>query len=239
MTKKQKLSIIVPVYNEEKTIREIIKRLNNLKLINNLKSEIIVVDDCSTDNSRRILNKCRTSSSFKIILKDKNEGKGSAVIKGFNEATGDILVIQDADLEYNPKDLNKLLKVILKGSKVVYGSRFKSDKGNFKKSRLIYYLHYLGNWFLTISINLLYKSKLTDMETCYKMFTKEVLNKMCLRSKKFEIEPEITAKILKNGFKIKEVSISYYSRDFDEGKKITWKDGISALFNIIKYRFMD
>ena len=228
------LSIIIPIYNEEKTIDKIVKKVMDVKL--DLGKEIILVDDGSKDDSRNILKKYSKKKGFKVILKERNEGKGSAVITGLKASKGEILLIQDADLEYEPKDYPNLLKPILKNeSKVVYGSRFKSSKGHLKDSKITYNLHLAGNKFLTSFTNFLYNSKLTDMETGYKIFTREVYTKLNLKAKRFEFEPEITSKILKNGFKIVEVPINYYSRGFKEGKKITMLDGLKAVYYILKY----
>ncbi len=232
------VSIIMPIYNEDKTLEKIIDKILKAKLP--IHKEIILVDDGSSDNSRNIIKKYSKRKNFQAILKDKNEGKGAAVISGLKASKGDILLIQDADLEYNPNDYSKLLApIISKKSKVVYGSRFKSNKGHLKEYKLIYMLHFFGNKFLTIVANLLFGSRLTDIETGYKAFAREVYEKLNLKSKRFEFEPEITAKILKNGFKIAEVPISYYSRGFKEGKKITIIDGLKALYYIIKFRIMD
>jgi len=238
-----KLSIIIPVYNEEKTLLKLLKKVEEVNLPSFkgkvIEKEIILVDDCSKDKSREILKKIE--KKHKVLYHKKNMGKGTALRTGLEHITGDIILIQDADLEYNPEDYPKLIKPILEGkTKVVYGSRFKSKKGHFKKMHLTYMLHSVGNWGLTLITSILFFTKLTDMETCYKVFTKDVLNKIGkLRAKRFDFEPEITAKILKKGFKIKEVPINYYSRDFSEGKKITWRDGIKAVWYIIKYRFVD
>jgi glycosyltransferase involved in cell wall biosynthesis len=232
------ISIIIPIYNEEKTLDKIIKKILNVKLP--FDKEIILIDDGSSDKSRNIIKRYSKRKNFTIILNDKNEGKGAAVISGLKASKGNILLIQDADLEYNPNDYPKLLEPILSSkSKVVYGSRFKSGRGHLKKDKFTYNLHSFGNKFLTFATNLLFFSKLTDMETCYKVFTREVYDKLNLKSKRFEFEPEITAKILKNGFKITEVPISYYSRGFSEGKKITIIDGLKALYYIIKFRIID
>lgn len=238
-----KLSIIIPVYNEEKTLLKLLKKVESVELPyfreKKIEKEIILVDDCSKDKSREILKKIE--KKHKVLYHKKNMGKGTALRTGLKHITGDIILIQDADLEYNPEDYPKLIKPLLEGkTKVVYGSRFKSKKGHLKKRNLTYMLHCVGNWGLTLITSILFFTKLTDMETCYKVFTKEVLNKIGkLRAKRFDFEPEITAKILKKGFKIKEVPIDYYSRDFSEGKKITWRDGVKAAWFIIKYRFVD
>jgi glycosyltransferase involved in cell wall biosynthesis len=232
------LSIIIPVYNENKTIEKIIKKISAVKL--KIKKEIILVDDGSIDGSREILIKYSKKKGFRIILKDKNEGKGAAVITGLKASKGNILLIQDADLEYEPKDYPVLLNPIISNeSQVVYGSRFKSNKGHLKDDKITYNLHAAGNKFLTGFTNFLYNSNLTDMETCYKVFSRRVYETLNLNSKRFEFEPEITSKILKNGFKIAEVPIHYYSRGFKEGKKITIIDGLKAVYYLLKFRFSD
>ncbi len=246
-----KLSIIIPVYNEEKTIRQILKQVVNVKIP--LKKEIICVDDGSKDGSAKLIkefirksktmNKTKSGKLSIDYYYKKNNGKGSAIRLGFKKATGDLFIVQDADLEYDPNDYVKLLDKVLSGkTKVVYGSRYLSAVGHLKEhNHLTYRIHKFGNMFLSLTTTLLYGTKITDMETCYKMFTREVYDKLkpSLRSNDFAIEPEVTAKILKNGFKIKEVDINYFSRDFDEGKKITWKDGVKALYCLVKYRFFD
>ncbi len=236
----KKLSIIMPVYNEAKYINKILKKVEEQNIP--LKKEIIMVDDCSTDGTRNMLNKLKKTGKYKIFFHNENLGKGFAVRTGLAQSTGDIMIIQDADLEYNPDDYTALLNPILnKKTNVVFGSRFKSQKGNLKENNnLRFFVHYHGNNFLTFLTNSLFFSNLTDMETCYKVFTREVLNKIQpLKSKRFDIEPELAAKILKNGFKITEIPIDYYSRSYKEGKKITWKDGIKAALYIIKYRFFN
>lgn len=240
-----KLSIVIPVYNEEKTLRELVQKVEAVELrdlnFRLIEKEIILVDDCSKDNSRIFLDQLRKEKGYKVILLEKNGGKGRALITGFGQVTGDIILIQDADLEYDPTDYPKLLSPILdKESEVVYGSRFKSKKGHLKDKPLIYFVHAIGNNILTQITNILFFSKLTDMETCYKVFTRNALVKIGkLKSKRFDFEPEITAKFLKRGFKIEEVPINYYSRDFEEGKKITWRDGLRALYYLLKYRLID
>mgnify|MGYP001434965879 CR=1 FL=1 len=230
-----KLSIIIPAYNEEKTILEVISRVKKTKLKNIIK-EIIIVDDFSADNTKKILSNLK-DSSIKIFFHQKNQGKGSAIRTGLKHATGDIILIQDADLEYDPAEYQKLLKPIIENkTMIVYGSRLETIRKDLKN---MYKLHYIGNAFLTAVTNLLYGSKITDMETCYKVFKKEVIKNIKLKAKRFDFEPEITAKILKKGCKIVEIPINFKGRRFDEGKKITWVDGIKALYYLIKYRFID
>ena len=230
-----KLTIIIPVFNEENTILKVIRRVKNTKL-GNIKKEIIVVDDFSVDGTKTALSKLK-NNGLRVIFHEKNKGKGTAIRTALKHAKGDIILIQDADLEYNPKEYRKLLNPILKGrAKVVYGSRAASIRKNLEK---MYKLHYFGNLFLTVITNMLYGVKITDMETGYKVFRKEVIGGMELRSKRFDFEPEITAKMLKKGYKIMEVPIDFMGRKFSEGKKITWKDGVKAFFYLIKYRFTD
>ena len=230
-----KLSVIMPVYNEEKTIRDIIVKVKKAPL-RNVAKEIILVDDCSKDGTRAILKKMN-DKSLKILLHKKNMGKGAAIRTGLKIATGDIILIQDADLEYDPNDYGKLLEPIIKGkANVVYGSRLNALRKNVKD---MYKLHYYGNLFLTFMTNMLYGAKITDMETCYKVCKREVIKGIKLRARRFDFEPELTAKILKKGYKIQEIPISFAGRKFDEGKKITWKDGLQALYYLIKYRFVD
>lgn len=235
----QKLSILIPVYNEEKTIERLLNKVSDVK-IEGIKKEIIIVDDCSKDNTKEIITRIN-KSNLKTFFHKKNQGKGAAVRTALRHATGDIIIIQDADLEYDPKEYPKLLKPILNGTtKVVFGSRFLSKEGSLKqKNPFVYYIHVIGNWGLTKITNILFGSRLTDMETCYKVFRKEVIKGITLNSKKFDFEPEITAKILNKGYKIKEVPISYKSRDVKAGKKITWRDGIKAAYDIIRYRFFE
>jgi len=227
-----KLSIIIPVYNEKNTILEIIKKVENANLPQELKKEIIIVDDRSTDGTRKILKEIEWK--YKIIFHEKNKGKGAAIKSALKEVTGDIVIIQDADLEYNPQDYIKLLDPILnREANVVYGSRF-LNKHNPR------YIHlYLGNKFLSLIFSLMFMQKISDMETCYKVLSREIINKIKIKSNRFNFEPEITAKIIKLGYKIKEVPISYQSRSFKEGKKINWQDGISAIYALIKYKFFN
>ena len=230
-----KLSIIIPAYNEEKTILKVISRVKNARLWN-IKKEIIVVDDFSRDGTRKLLERLQ-DRRLKVFFHEKNRGKGAAIRTALKHATGDIMLIQDADLEYNPKEYRKLLKPIINGrAKVVYGSRLASIRKNLKK---MYKLHYFGNLFLTVITSALYGAEITDMETGYKVFKREVIKNMSLKAKRFDFEPEITAKILKKGYKITEVPIDFMGRKFSEGKKITWKDGVKALLYLIKYRFTD
>jgi len=230
-----KLTIIIPVYNEEKTILEVIEKVKEAEALN-LKKEIIVVDDFSKDSTKEMLLKLK-DGAVKIFFHDKNKGKGAAIRTGLKHATGDIILIQDADLEYSPKEYPKLLRPIIQDeAKVVYGSRLEAIRKNLDN---MYKLHYFGNVFLSVMTNALYGSKITDMETGYKVFRKEVVQDMKLRARRFDFEPEITAKILKKGCRIKEIPIDFMGRNFKEGKKITWKDGIKALYYLIKYRLVD
>lgn len=249
-----KLSIIIPVYNEEKTVEELLKRVVQVNLPKGVKREIIVVDDGSTDSSklkisnfiRSVVGKQSSKLQFKnrdlrLIEHKENKGKGAAVRTGIKAAKGDIFLIQDADLEYNPKDYPRLLSPILtKKAKVVYGTRLKHYPLRlFGKRRTPLVLHYLGNKFLTLITNLLYGNNLSDVETCYKVFTKEVIKPIKLKANRFDFEPEITAKLLKARHKIYEVPIKVKPRGYDDGKKITWRDGLQAAWVLIKYKFTD
>jgi len=225
------LSIVMPVFNEEKTIKKILEKISELP--DTLNRELIIVDDGSTDGTREILSNLN-QNNIKIILKEKNSGKGDSLAVGFKKSTGDYVIVQDADLEYDPKDYLKLIEEIKKNSNtVVYGSRF---LGKFKDMTTA---HYLGNKFLTLVTNILYGVYLTDMETCYKLFPGDFIRKVKIDSKKFDFEPEITARIIKSGLKIVEIPVSYKGRAFTEGKKITWKDGFSAIYTLLKYRFVN
>ena len=227
----KKLSVIIPVYNEKNTILEILKLVEGVDL--GLEKEIVIVDDYSMDGTRDIL-KNLDSQKYKIIFQEKNCGKGAALKRGFLAATGDIVIIQDADLEYDPEDYKKLLKPILSGkADVVYGSRFVGSDSH----RVLFFWHYLGNRFLTFFSNIFTNLNLTDMETCYKAFKKGVIDsfKDKLESQKFGIEPELTARISKGKWRIYEVGISYSGRTYEEGKKINWKDGLAAVWHIIKF----
>ncbi|MBI2135315.1 glycosyltransferase family 2 protein [Candidatus Woesearchaeota archaeon] len=230
-----KLSIIIPAYNEEKTILKVINKVKSQR-IGKITKEIIVVDDFSQDRTREILSRIK-SKGIKIFFHRKNMGKGAAIRTGLQHAAGDIMLIQDADLEYSPKEYPGLLKPIIKNeAKVVYGSRLESIRKNLKN---MYKLHYFGNVFLTVMTNVLYGARITDMETGYKVFRKEVIEGMKLKARRFDFEPEITSKILKRGYRIKEIPIDFMGRKFSEGKKITWVDGLKALYYLIKYRFVD
>ncbi|HOE63212.1 MAG TPA: glycosyltransferase family 2 protein [Candidatus Sumerlaeota bacterium] len=222
------LSVIMPVYNEKKTIRAIVDRVMAVPI----EKELIIVDDGSKDGTREILKEFAGRPDIKIILHKKNQGKGAAIATGLKNFSGDYVVIQDADLEYHPEEYSRLLEPLLRGdADVVYGSRFKGA------GRAFLFWHKMGNIFLNFVTNILYNSTLTDMETCYKMFRRDVVKGMKIESRKFNVEPEVTAKILKRGYRVYEVPITYSGRDFSEGKKITWRDGFSALWTLIKFRF--
>ncbi len=228
-----KLSIVVPVYNEKNTILKIIEKVKAL----DIEKEIIIVDDCSTDGTCELLKeKLDGKYSVRIFYHITNQGKGSALRTGFKNVKGEIITIQDADLEYEPEELKDLIKPITDGfADVVYGSRLSGGK----PQRTYLFWHLVGNKFLTLITNLLYNTTISDMETCYKVMTKRVLDSLNLKSRRFNIEPEITAKIFKQHYKVYEMPISYYGRDYLEGKKICWRDGFSAMWTLIKYRFMD
>lgn len=227
----QKLSIVIAIYNEEKTLEEILKQIEAVNL-QKLTKEIVLVDDGSTDKTRDILKKLE--NKYRVIYHEKNRGKGAAIRTGFSHATGDFIIIQDADLEYDPSEYPRLLKPLIDGkADVVYGSRFIGSDSH----RVLYFWHNLGNKFLTMLSNIFTDLNLTDMETCYKAFTKEAINKILphLTSERFGIEPEITAQVSKNQLRIYEVGISYSGRTYGEGKKINWKDGLAAIWHIIKF----
>ncbi len=224
-----RVSVIIPVYNEVKTIKEIVSRVQAVPL----EKEIIIVDDCSTDGTHELLKEiAQSQENVKFFPLSSNQGKGAALRRGFKSAIGDIIIIQDADLEYDPKDYHKLIDPIIENkADVVYGSRFLGDQSH----RVLFFWHFLGNKFLTFISNLFTNLNLTDIEVGYKVFRREILNKIELKENRFGFEPEITAKISRLKCRIYEVGISYYGRTYDEGKKINWKDGLRALYVIIKY----
>jgi glycosyltransferase involved in cell wall biosynthesis len=223
------LSIVIPVYNEENSINEILQKVLDLHF-NSLKWEVVVVDDGSNDKTPGLLNNYAKNPKIKIINHESNQGKGMAIRTGIKNSSGSIIALQDSDLEYDPAQLPSLITPIIKGENVVYGSRF---QGKFENMKLLFYL---GNWFLTLLTRLLYRAAITDMETGSKVFRREVIENVELESTGFEIEPELTAKILKANYKIKEIPIRYIARD-KKHKKITVRDGLIALFTLIKYRF--
>ena len=223
------LSVIVPVYNERVTVAEVIRRIRAVDVPVDV--EVIVVDDCSSDGTDKVLS-ALGDSTVRILRHDVNQGKGAAIRTGMASARGDLLLIQDADLEYDPEDWPSLLNPILRGkASVVYGSRFTGQRKNMMP------LHWMGNRFLSLVTNILYSSTMSDMETCYKLFDRRVLEGITIESNKFDFEPEITAKVLRRGYRIYEVPISYAGREISEGKKITWRDGLGALLALVKYRF--
>jgi glycosyltransferase involved in cell wall biosynthesis len=230
-----KLSIVIPVYNERQTICHLVDLVRGVDT--GLEREILLVDDGSTDGTRDVLPELEARhGDVRVILHEKNQGKGAALHSGFAAATGDIVLIQDADLEYDPLDYPRLLAPILQGrADVVYGSRFLGAGAH----RVLYYWHYLGNRFLTTLSNMTTNLNLSDMEVCYKVFRREILQALSLREKRFGFEVEITAKVARSGAIIYEVPINYYGRSYAEGKKITWKDGFRAIWCILKYRFAD
>ena len=223
------LSVIVPVYNERNTVAEIVRRMRRVDLP--LDMEIVMVDDASWDGTGDIL-KALEDSTVRVVTHPKNAGKGAAIRTGLSHVRGDLVLIQDADLEYDPDDWPRLLAPVLKGkAQVVYGSRFTGERRN------MLFTHWLGNRFLSLVTNVLYNTTLSDMETCYKLFDRQVLDGITIESNAFDFEPEITAKVLRRGYRIYEVPISYAGREYSEGKKITWKDGFRALYTLARYRF--
>jgi glycosyltransferase involved in cell wall biosynthesis len=232
----QTLSIVIPAYNEGKTIHLILNKVKNVQLNNNIQKEVIIVNDCSKDDTEEAILRYQKENSdlnVQYYKHEKNQGKGAALHTGIEKATGDFVVIQDADLEYDPEEYNILLKPILNGfADVVFGSRFMGGKPH----RILFFWHSIGNKFLTFLSNMFTNLNLTDMETCYKMFRREIIQNLYLKEKRFGFEPEVTAKVsrIKN-IRIYEVGISYYGRTYQEGKKIGWKDGFRAIYCILKY----
>jgi glycosyltransferase involved in cell wall biosynthesis len=223
------LSVVMPVFNERTTVEEIIRRV----LAVPMRIELVVVDDGSTDGTGPILDELQRSLGF-TLLRQQNAGKGAALRRGFAAVTGDLVVVQDADLEYSPEEYPQLIELICKGhADVVYGSRF------LGRHRVFLFTHYLGNRIVTLATNIMYNTMLTDMETCYKVMRTDVLRSFTLRSNGFGIEPEITAKIFKRGYRVYEIPVTYAGRGYDEGKKITWTAGVVALWVLLKYRFVD
>ena len=226
-----RLSIIVPVYDERNTVVEIVRRMRAVDLP--VEREIILVDDGSTDGTRDVLGQL-SDSTVRVLLHPHNQGKGAAIKTGLAQVTGDLVIVQDADLEYDPEDWPKLLAPVLRGkARVVYGSRFTGERRN------MLFTHWVGNRFLSLMTNVLYNTTLSDMETCYKLFDRDVLDGLDIKASGFEFEPEVTAKVLRQGIRIYEVPISYAGREFHEGKKITWRDGLVALWTLVKFRFVD
>lgn len=231
-----KLSIVIPVYNEEKSVHEILDKVLEVKLLNDIKKELIIVNDCSRDKTAEVLEKyaaAHTNDDIRVFHHEVNKGKGAALHTGIEKSTGDYIIIQDADLEYDPKDYNSLLQPVIDGfADVVYGSRFEGGKPH----RILFFWHSLGNKFLTFLSNMFTNLNLTDMETCYKLFRSDIIKSLQLKENRFGFEPEVTAKISRiKGIRIYEVGIAYYGRTFEDGKKIGWKDGFRAIYCILKY----
>lgn len=234
------LSIVIPVYNEGRTIHLILDKIDKVELLNDIKKEIIIVNDCSTDDTEQAITNYRQQHAhlnIQYFKHEVNKGKGAALHTGISKATGQYLVIQDADLEYDPAEYNDLLKPVLSGAAdIVYGSRFMGGNAH----RVLFFWHTIGNKFLTMLSNMFGNLNLTDMETCYKLFSTPLIQSIKLKERRFGFEPEVTAKIARvKGVRIYEVGISYYGRTFEEGKKIGWRDGVRALWCILKYNIWD
>lgn len=233
--KAEKISIIIPVYNEVNTLHKLLEKVKTTDY-HSLEKEIILVDDASNDGTRELIKDLENTNEYKVYYHAKNMGKGAAIRTALSYTSGDIIIIQDADLEYEPKDYIELIQLILEDkADVVYGSRLAGGK----PTRSFKFWHLIGNKFLTLLTNLLYDTTLTDMETCYKAFRSDVIKNITIKSNRFDFEPEITAKVLKRKYHLYEVPISYYGRDYAEGKKITWKDGFGAIRALVKYKFID
>ena len=232
LVNKNLFSIVIPVFNEEKTILELLERVQNISI----PKEIIIIDDFSSDGTRPVLEKyCSEHDNVKLYLHEYNQGKGAALRTGFEKVTGDVVIIQDADLEYHPGEYYRLIYPILIGeADVVYGSRFLGEA-----HRVLFFWHYVANKMLTTFSNMMTNLNLTDMETCYKVFRRQVLENLVIKSNRFGFEPEFTAKIAKRKWRIFEMGINYYGRDYSQGKKIGWKDAVSAFFQIVRFRFFD
>lgn len=231
-----KLSILVPAFNEEKTILTVLEKLDSISLLNSIEKEIIVINDCSTDNTEQVVQSFLSNkfeSNLRYIKHDRNQGKGAALHTGIREASGDFIIVQDADLEYDPEEFNLLLKPIIDGhADVVYGSRFIGGKPH----RILFFWHTIGNKILTFLSNMFTNLNLTDMETCYKLFRSDIIKGLPLKEKRFGFEPEVTSRISRiKGIRIYEIGVSYYGRTYEEGKKINWKDGFRAIYCIIRY----
>lgn len=236
----QKLSVVIPAYNEEKTIKSVLTKLSTVELIENIQMELLVVNDCSKDNTEKEVQSFiqeNPSVDIKYFKHEVNKGKGAALHTGIKNATGQYLIVQDADLEYDPQEFNILIKPITDGhADIVYGSRFMGGNAH----RILFFWHTIGNKFLTFLSNMFSNLNLTDMETCYKLFRTDIIQSLTLKEKRFGFEPEVTAKVSKiKGIRIYEVGVSYYGRTYEEGKKINWKDGFRALYCIVKYGLMN